>query len=194
MIRAALLVGVCLMFACDRPQKPSPENDPTVKRLVEELKNAPPSHRPVKDPNGELAKLATNGGTGTQAVRLAGMPTAKVGALSLTVQGATARNTIQTGAIAVTSETPFLELSVELANAGAQPARIDLSRASLQRGGDVQPIAGDAQHLAGTRQLAIAVPPHGSTEVKLFFVNPAPAKSPLTLVVPGADGLRLPLE
>jgi hypothetical protein len=192
--RVSLLCALALLACTSAKDSDQAANDRTVQKLAEEMKKHPPMNMVPRAPGDELAKLASTTSADAQVIPLHGNPHEKVGTVEVAIDGATVRHSLSNGKISVASVTPFVQLELGVSNPGDVPASIDLGLAKLARDGDEEPVAIDAQRLAGTRKLDETVPPHGSITATLLFESPAPGKGTLNLVLPGSPEVRIPVQ
>ena len=192
--RLAFLLGASLALgACSSKKTESPQEH-TVRKLEEELQKHPPQGAVPRAPGSDLAQIATSGNPEAQTIQLHGRPHERLGMLDVSIEAASLRSSVSNGKLSVASETPFVELEVGVSNLGDSSAKIDLGLAKLSRAGNDEPVAEDAQRLAGSRQLALTLEPHSSTTATLLFESPAPGKGTLDLVLPGSPEVRIPVQ
>lgn len=186
---------LALTFAgCKRSESPE---DHTVRKLQEAMK-APPMMAPPPNqtPTEHLANMAS--GQQTPGVRtLSGAGgSAQAGSIGYQITQAVEQQSVgEDDDVKITSNTPFVRVALTVVNDGGDVAQLDLSTASLRKGQERSGIAGDAQHLAGTRELTVSIAPHASADVVLFFEAPA-LQPPFTLSLPkpGGGEVELPVQ
>ena len=179
-------VGVVGLAACkERPGPPSPTVPIADSRTLDRLKKE-------QDPYGGLTAVAT--GTAPQRGGPLKLPpsgtVAEVGGLRVEVVSATARQTLGTAGLALSTEDFFLEVRLRATNAGQTARTVRFADVSLSSATQRWTLVPDAQRVAGTRPLELSLPAQGASPdvVLLFEVPPTSLDAPLVLTLPSVAG------
>ncbi|MFL5320715.1 MAG: hypothetical protein ACJ790_13725 [Myxococcaceae bacterium] len=202
------LAALLLLAGC--PDKTSgadkAEQDHTLAKLKEaqeqQPKNGMGGPKAQDEEREKLANLAAAGKTDEGGPRPLPTenPTVHLGTVALKLAGIQTSPIVSSGKLSLSTDQTFLLLKIAAQNVGDKDAQLDLSGATVtSKTGDL-PLARDAQHVAGTKDLLLKFAPAKAEDRKdlilIFELPPSDVGSGLSLNLtsPTGEKVKLPLE